>query len=63
VAETASDETALQPACQIFAVVFSRGQFAVVKLSQALQAMRIGNVGMLLNPSPCQSFPTHDMME
>jgi hypothetical protein len=27
-----------------------------------LQAMRIRNVGMLLNASPCQTLTPHDMM-
>jgi hypothetical protein len=54
---------ALQPACQIFAVLFFARQIYRRKIvASALQAMRIRNVGMLLNPLSCQTFPTHDMM-
>jgi hypothetical protein len=28
----------------------------------SLEAMRIRNVGMLLNASPCQNFAPHDMI-
>jgi protein-tyrosine-phosphatase len=42
--------------------VFARQIYRRQIAASALQAMRIGNVGMLLNPLSCQTFSTHDMM-